>query len=240
MTILLPRSRWYLDSTVSMITGQPFWKIGAPALSGAFGVVVGAAIVLWSSTPRNQPIPPVTAGPGESAPRAVPFDYRPSVVELADAGTVPMGTEATSRHAPVSQDAPQLVAVGRARSLSSAELNELRLQTEAQHATLVAEHYRQRRDSAWARSSETLLHDELQRELGDGFPGEVVEIDCRETSCVARFEWPNFEVASSSYTAIAHSDLSLHCYRQVILPLPADNEAAYQAHAHFRCDRSGR
>ncbi|WP_438033165.1 hypothetical protein [Sorangium sp. So ce204] len=96
-------------------------------------------------------------------------------------------------------------------------------------------HAQQRRDPGWAGRAE----ESFQADLGAIAPGrtlEVVDVDCRTTSCAATIRWPAYtpEVMKDAGSLAGHPYRE-RCTKSISVPPPEDPSAPYLAQIVFDC-----
>lgn len=90
-------------------------------------------------------------------------------------------------------------------------------------------------DAQWAANMKDTLRGSLLGMFPDAGSVPKHAIDCRSTTCVARFSWDNYAAALSGYSAV---DIpSTRCSRFMVLPEPVDKEAAYSANLILSCTK---
>lgn len=90
-------------------------------------------------------------------------------------------------------------------------------------------------DAQWASNMRETLQSSLLSIFPDAGAVPKHAIDCRSSTCVARFSWNNYAAAITEYSSV---DIpSTHCARFMVLPEPADKEAAYSANLILSCKR---
>ncbi len=92
-------------------------------------------------------------------------------------------------------------------------------------------------DEEWAVSSSDLLRRNLADATADS-EVEIVEVECRSTTCVATIRWPSYQTAFGSYRGLLVQPYSVNCRRSMSVPPPADPTISYEAHLFFRCERT--
>jgi hypothetical protein len=101
------------------------------------------------------------------------------------------------------------------------------------HQSLVYAHQASRRDPAWSRRTEGTFNAKLT-ELGTQRGFQLVDVDCRESSCTALVEWPTYTAAVSGYPDILHEDYDgMTCHREALLPEPPRPNDPYRATVVF-------
>lgn len=90
-------------------------------------------------------------------------------------------------------------------------------------------------DAQWARQVEAKLGDHLARTSRQRW--KATGVSCRTTTCTATLEWTSYRDAVLSYNHVlsGRSESDPNCARMVMLPEPADANAAYSARAIFDC-----
>lgn len=108
----------------------------------------------------------------------------------------------------------------------------------SRHAEAIAEHRRQPVDEGWAASTSASLQSDLARIGAAKGRFRVVQVDCRETTCIAEMEWPSFDAAREGFGAALHHAYEANCARRVYLPEPSDSSQRYRATMYFDCGQS--
>jgi len=89
-------------------------------------------------------------------------------------------------------------------------------------------------DANWSRSASGSFTDDLQQ-LASAQRFQLINTDCRSSSCSATVQWSDYGTAASNYTALLHQQTQLGCAREMVLPEPTNREAPYQASVLYDC-----
>lgn len=90
-------------------------------------------------------------------------------------------------------------------------------------------------DPGWGPRAQRELTGDLE-EVSQGSPAQLVEVDCRTSSCVALLEWPNYHVAFDSYRYFLMQPYHVNCQRTIAVPPPRDADQPYRAHMFMNCE----
>jgi hypothetical protein len=181
-----------------------------PALAGVVAGLGGALLVGAWSGPRAAT---VTVRELEATPVA------PEVVRVIHERAPGDAIVAPPEREPVEAEAPAVTAAER-------------------HAALAAAHARETLDPVWAGATGAGIDEGLRAAAGDG-AFTVVGVDCRERTCVAELEWPDFATAAARWPEALHAPVRASCATGVLLDPPADGAAAgpYRASVIYECGR---
>jgi hypothetical protein len=72
-------------------------------------------------------------------------------------------------------------------------------------------------DRGWASSTAAQLHAAYGEKL-PGTSAEVVDVDCRSSSCRVRFEWPSRDAATNEWKRAMLFPTAVPCGRRIIVP----------------------
>jgi len=89
-------------------------------------------------------------------------------------------------------------------------------------------------DATWSRSAGSSFTDDLQQ-IAAAQRFQVINTECRSTSCSATVQWPDYGTAVSSYTALLYQQTQIGCAREIVLPEPTNRETPYQASVLYDC-----
>jgi hypothetical protein len=156
------------------------------------------------------PVPP--AAPGESAPPAAEAQPSPGAPSAPEP-TAPAAKRYTS---PAARAADRLA--------------ELRAHDEKR----IRQHWSEPIDPGWSATATPALRKGLEH-LAESSKFKVANVDCRNTSCLAVFDWPSYADAEAEYAKIAHETLDVNCGRGITLPEVADPSKPLQATMYFNC-----
>lgn len=92
-------------------------------------------------------------------------------------------------------------------------------------------------DPLWSDSAESGLREQLAS-ISDGSPAQLVDVDCRSSSCVSTLEWRNYSAAVRDYRRYLMQPYVINCRRSISVPPPEDPSAQYRAHLIMNCDRT--
>jgi hypothetical protein len=109
-----------------------------------------------------------------------------------------------------------------------------RTQTRARFEKQIEAHRAEARDTSWARAAEEQISVGLEAGEQNG-EYRMIGLDCRTTSCAATLEWPNYSVAVAKFKNALWQVTEQNCARHILLPEPADRDAAYQAQMMMDC-----
>lgn len=98
----------------------------------------------------------------------------------------------------------------------------------------IQKHWAEPVDRSWSVSTTPSLKTGLET-LAKTSKFTVKEVDCRNTSCIAVFDWPNYADAMAEYAKIAHARLDVNCSRGITLPDVQDKSQPLQATMVFDC-----
>lgn len=65
---------------------------------------------------------------------------------------------------------------------------------------------------------------------------ELVQTECRTTSCLATMQWPTYGKAQAEWRKLLHHGYQANCSREITLPEPSDETAPYQATLVLDCE----
>lgn len=111
-----------------------------------------------------------------------------------------------------------------------------RLHVERQ-AQMILAHNAESRDPKWADVREREIATAIGAIASDAGTGRLSAVDCREVSCVAVLEWPNFEVAMRDHANFITMDSMGDCGKHLLLEEPADRSGVYRAPLILTCGR---
>jgi hypothetical protein len=94
------------------------------------------------------------------------------------------------------------------------------------------QHARDARDAAWAPNAETKLSASLK---GVSSEGQLERVECKTTSCVATFTWPDNETAQRGYRQLLLAEYKPNCGVSTVLPDAAGAGGRYQSQMIFDC-----
>jgi hypothetical protein len=106
----------------------------------------------------------------------------------------------------------------------------------AKHDDLVAAHWQEPQDAAWASSATQAISDAMT-ERCKNLNARVDQIDCRTNTCVATVLYSSYAEAIGSKMAMAQPILQEHCGANVADPPPTNFDAPYSATIVFTCER---
>lgn len=98
---------------------------------------------------------------------------------------------------------------------------------------LLSEHASEGVDPTWSLDTARSLESDFGHIDSTHF--DVIGVDCRTTSCVARMRWRSYADATQDFGAIAHHPFAANCARSISLPQPSDPSASYEAPVIFDC-----
>ena len=157
--------------------------------------VIGAAALFYRERqPRSQLAPTTEIASHSTGHRAAPARHAPRLQRNSAFETPSPGVQG-----------PETKAERRRQLLADLES---RLQKHAREET---------RDSSWAGKAESAARADLARRAR-ALRYEVLGVDCRSTTCVARLKWPSYEAARVSYRGLWAFDRKPNCTRIIILP----------------------
>jgi hypothetical protein len=182
------------------------------------GAVAGAATSLLLA---RDPAPPAAAAPTPRGPLVRPVVLRAPAAAPA------------AREEPVSYPPPGPLAPA-PRQEAEAEAGGLE-----QHQAAIARHREDPVDPAWAPSARASFTADLGALASEANPFAVVDVDCRQRSCLALLEWPSFGAAVSGHLEVVGGAYEVDCVRRLLLPDPVDPGQPYQAAALFECEGAG-
>jgi len=93
-------------------------------------------------------------------------------------------------------------------------------------------------DPSWATRSKASLEKVLGA-VAEVKSFSLVRIDCRSTTCVGTFDWPSYQDAVDQSGALLHSRFRPNCYREIVLPEPANKAAKYRGNFLVDCGKGG-
>lgn len=105
-------------------------------------------------------------------------------------------------------------------------------QAEAEHNAALARHRLESRDARWANEREQTLTEQLARTAAK-IDVEVLNVDCRTQSCVARLRWPDRDVARARLIALLDETAQVGCARRV--QFPQTGAVPYEAELYLEC-----
>jgi hypothetical protein len=114
-------------------------------------------------------------------------------------------------------------------------LEEQKRATYARHDALVRAHREEPVDPAWAGKTSAMLKSDLA-EVAQSSSFEVVETECKTTSCVATMKWATYGKAQAEWRKLLHHGYQANCSREITLPEPSDQSAPYQATLVLDCE----
>ena len=97
----------------------------------------------------------------------------------------------------------------------------------------LAQHSRDARDVAWAGPSENSLTASL-RAVTSGSGGELEQVDCRTSSCVASFKWESPEAAHRNYRQLLLAQYEPNCATRTVLA-EQPGGGSYRSQLIFDC-----
>lgn len=212
--------------------GQP--RSSSPARVIAFalaGVVAGVGGTLLAGKLRA---PPAAPPPSVGAPP-------PNALAPAPGGTSPGAARLRALEERLAQLEERERARERARDAGAPPAEQQAgdhrreaAEERAQFQALVDDHRRDRVDAAWSRAASAGLRGDLGSLATEGH-FQVLEMDCRSSSCVATLEWPTFSEARHARAALIGHRYHPNCAYGLSLPEPDDAASAYRTSMIFQC-----
>lgn len=185
---------------------------------------VGLGVLLSSVGAKRSPAAP------EKPLRAVDPEIAPAVVEMAPSALSAPAAQSTGvatvfprEEAPVPQ-APRAAGEGR-REVERALADSLAM-------------HRAEPRSSWGRRAEREFTDDLLR-FAKSAQFEVVDVDCRSTTCAANVEFASARAAQKGWLAIAGGQYANNCSRDVLLDETVGRAPTDRLHASVFFDCSG-
>ncbi len=97
------------------------------------------------------------------------------------------------------------------------------------------DHDQEPMDVAWATRTTGGFETDLQR-IGHDQSLQVERVDCRSRTCLAFVQWPRYQDAQRSMSALLHADFAANCTRTVFFPPPDPSaQGSYRARIDFNC-----
>lgn len=100
------------------------------------------------------------------------------------------------------------------------------------HERALRLHATQPVDDSWAPQASEAFRADLHASRSQT-GAQVLSVDCRTNSCVARLEWPSFHEARRGFSPVLHSHYRVNCIKTVTLPEPGDPSRPYIGSAIF-------
>jgi len=104
----------------------------------------------------------------------------------------------------------------------------------ANHARLIADHEQEPLDRPWASQAETSFWADIEP-VASANAFQVVDTDCRTTSCTARIRWPSRTQARDTYATLLSASYRLNCAKEILLPDADDDSQPFEAVIVFDC-----
>lgn len=197
-----------------------FLTIGVAVIAGAASGL-GAPLLLGERAPRPPAPAPVAAARAAEPPLGA--DPRVASLERRMAGVQQrLQAQETKEGAPKAGELPEARA-------------EKERMAEAAHEAALALHRQEPRDAPWAREREQALTGQLTQ-AAPTVGMEVVGVDCRTTSCVARLRWADMATARGQIAALLDETARVGCARRI--QFPDTGAAPYEAELYLECPRS--
>lgn len=89
-------------------------------------------------------------------------------------------------------------------------------------------------DPNWGPASAEQVRDDLEASSIAALI-DVVDVDCRSTTCLATVEWEDYGVAFRTYRRLLTHHYGVNCRRRMGVPPPADSDGPYRAHLFLDC-----
>jgi len=105
---------------------------------------------------------------------------------------------------------------------------ELAAEARQRRSEAMAAFQRERVNEGWAREASARIASRL-RGVSTRGQYQLAGVECRSTSCLATFDWPDYQTASDRYTVALYELMPVNCTRVLALPRPADPNQTYRA-----------
>jgi len=111
---------------------------------------------------------------------------------------------------------------------------EERANDEAHFASQLRSHEGDNRHAEWAEPMSVAVRDELAS-LAEQGKFNIVNVDCRASSCVATLEWVSYAEATANISLLGHHifDLGASCAKTMFVPEPTDKDQPYRGSLLF-------
>jgi hypothetical protein len=86
----------------------------------------------------------------------------------------------------------------------------------------------------WAEKTSEAIHKGLREAQPQG-EFEIIDVDCRSSSCLATLDWPSYNVAFRQWSHVVGHGYGIPCGASVYLDEPADRGAKYRGVVVFEC-----
>lgn len=109
-----------------------------------------------------------------------------------------------------------------------------------QHLRSIERHKQDAKDPVWAPRASKALRADLH-EVADVAGFQLIDVDCRATSCIGVLEWGSFSDAVLVGLPALHHPWAdeVNCTHRIVLPPPEDPELPYQATMVWDCGEQG-
>lgn len=191
--------------------------LAAIAAGVCSGVLAGICTVVLFS--HSTPSPPAQAIPTQQQ-----FEMRPAQSK----------EEVPVRNKPAPTDPGRAAVVPSSSTPVDQEPIEDDVQATQHFEQQIDRHRTEPIDAGWSKTTARSLAKDLGS-LGEKASFEVVDIDCRRTTCVAELEWPSYAQANSDVTRILAKVYEINCGMGLSVPEPKDRNAPYRATVLFDC-----
>jgi hypothetical protein len=178
-----------------------------------------------------------TAAPAEASDQGAPE------TQPAERVATPVLTQGSTETAALGSLEQRMIALE--RSLASASTTEeeppdpdaARAEIIASHAAAIDAHWQERSDASWAPRATDATHRDLEGiAVQAEVPFEIMDVDCRSTTCLAELEWSSYGAAVGGYPDLLHHAYALDCARRIVLPEPAtSHDDRYRASLVIDC-----
>jgi hypothetical protein len=105
-------------------------------------------------------------------------------------------------------------------------------EAEAAHEAVLALHRKEPRDERWARAQESTLGSQLAQ-TATALGVEVMGVDCRTQSCVARLRWADMATARGQLSTLLDDTARVGCARRI--QFPETGAVPYEAEMYLEC-----
>ncbi|WP_438035767.1 hypothetical protein [Sorangium sp. So ce204] len=168
----------------------------------------------------QEPAPEPAAGHGDSE-RVIRLERRIADLESAAA--------------PQEDDGPEAAPNKGREDAEPRDLEAMRREETAWWTGVLDAHAQQRRDAGWAERAEESFQADLDA-IAPGRGLEIVDVDCRTTSCAATIRWPSYtpEVMDDA-GFLAGRPYRERCAKSISVPPPEDPSAPYESKIVFDC-----
>jgi hypothetical protein len=139
----------------------------------------------------------------DSAPFSAPFGEAASTVRRTEAGA--LGISGNLQPPVMASRSPQKMAERRA------------IQEEK-----IRRHWAEPIDQAWAITSSRYLRADIETLMRRSSSFRLVDLDCRNTSCIASIQWPTMAAAQGGFKAVLTYPFETNCSRSILIPETAD------------------